>query len=634
MRTALALALLALPAPALGAGWSAAERQVVLASGIASHQLLDALETQEKVRAVIVFSVASGGGALGGAAFLTAPVRTEIETVGHRIVHSFAPDEFDLRWRYQSINALAGSISASGLLRLLDDTSVLGVDIDPGGSAQLAQAAPLVNLDALHALGYTGEGVTVAVLDSGLDTDHADLADDLVAQQCFCSSPDGPTGCCPNGSETQSGAGAAEDGNGHGTNVTGIITSRGTVAPLGGAPDAGIVAIRVLDNAGNFCCSSDITAGLDWIINNRPDVDLVNMSLGTNALFSGNCDNATTWIVPWATAINTLRSNGVLSFASSGNSGSGTSMSAPACIANTISVGAVWDSNVGSQTRLGCTDTTTQADQVTCFSNSNSTTDLFAPGAPTTSTGRFGGTSTYYGTSQASPLAAACAALLLDEDPSLAPGDLETALETSSTWVTDTTNGLSFPRLDYEEAATPPEGQPLWGSKLRIKNKLPEDGSKNKIVFMSKDASIAIPTPESPDDPRCGRGDGGSITVSSALSLQSYSQLLPCDNWTLTGTATSPKGYKYRDQELDEGACKLVLLKNGLLMKALCQGQGPTTELDYDLQEGQAQDPVSVVLTTGTTNTYCAEFGGEVKKDGSDGRSFAAREAGAPAGCP
>jgi hypothetical protein len=489
-----------------------------------------------------------------------------------------------------------------------------------------------VNLDALHTLGYTGKGVTVAVLDSGLDTDHADLSDDLVAQQCFCYASG--AGCCPNGSTTQSGAGAAEDGNGHGTNVTGIITSRGAVAPLGGAPDAQVVAIRVLDNAGIFCCTSDITAGLDWIINNRPDVNLVNMSLGTNALFTGNCDNTYSWTQALATAINTLRSNGVLSFASSGNDRSGASMSAPACIANTISVGAVYDANVGYQERFGCTDSTTQADQVTCFSNSNSTTDLFAPGAPTFSTGRFGGNSAYYGTSQASPLAAACAAVLLEKDLALSPDEVEAALESSSTLVTDTTNGLSFPRLDCEEAATPPEGQPLWGSKLLIKNKLPKDESKNKIVFMSKDPSIAIPTPESSDDPRCGRGDGGSITVSSALSLRSYSQLLPCDNWTLVGTATSPKGYKYRDMRLDEGACKLVLLKDGLLIKALCQGKGPTTDLDYDLQEGQAQAPVSVVLTTGTANTYCAEFGGEVKKDGSDGKSFAARGAGPPAGCP
>jgi subtilisin family serine protease len=633
MKTFLALALLALPAPALAAGWSAPERQAVLASGIVGHEVVDALESQEKVLVVISFSVAGTGGALGGAAFLTAPVRTEIEVVGDRIARSFAPGEFDLRWRYRSVNGLAGSISASGLLRLLEDPSVLRVDVDVPGSAQLAQAVPLVNLDALHALGYTGAGIIVAVLDSGLDTDHADLSDDLVAEQCFCSSSGN---CCPNGNATQSGAGAAEDDNGHGTNVTGIITPSATIAPLGGAPDAGIVGIKVLDSGGGFDSTADITAALDWIINNRPDVDLVNMSLGTFALYSGNCDSGTppSWLQALATAINTLRTNGVLSFASSGNDRSGTSMSAPACIANTISVGAVYDANVSSQTHFDCTDSTTQADQVTCFSNSNSTTDLFAPGAPTTSTGRFGGTSTYYGTSQASPLAAACAALLLDEDPSRTAGDLETALETSSTLVTDTTNGFSFPRLDCEEASTPPEGQPLWGSKLLIKNKLPEDESKNKIVFMSKDASIEIPTPESSDDPRCGRGDGGSITVSSALSLQSYSQSLPCDNWTLIGSATSPKGYKYRDQELDEGACKLVLLKDGLLMKALCQGKGPTTDLDYDLQEGQAQEPVSVVLTTGAANTYCAEFGGEVKKDGTDGRSFAAKEAGAPGGCP
>lgn len=89
---------------------------------------------------------------------------------------------------------------------------------------------------------------------------------------------------------------------------------------------------------------------------------------------------------------------------------------------------------------------------MTCFSNSNSTTDLFAPGAPITAPGVGGGLSTYYGTSQASPHAAACAALLRETDPSLSPAEIELAMEASSISVTDTTNGLSFPRLDCLEA--------------------------------------------------------------------------------------------------------------------------------------------------------------------------------------
>jgi subtilisin family serine protease len=63
-----------------------------------------------------------------------------------------------------------------------------------------------------------------------------------------------------------------------------------------------------------------------------------------------------------------------------------------------------------------------------------------------------GGTSTFFGTSQATPLAAACAAALLEADPSATPDDIEAALETSPTQLTDPKNGLAFPRLDCEAA--------------------------------------------------------------------------------------------------------------------------------------------------------------------------------------
>jgi subtilisin family serine protease len=327
---------------------------------------------------------------------------------------------------------------------------VESVVLDQPGSGNLLEAVPLARLDVVQAAGFTGTGVTVAVVDSGINRTHVDLADSLVGEACFCSgsSQGDGAGCCPNGQETQQGTGAAADDNGHGTNVTGIVTSNGSSAPKGGAPAAKIVAVKVLDAGNGFNFSSDVIAGLDWIISNRPDVKVVNASLGTFALFPGTCDsdpNST----PWKMAIDTLRANGVLFFASSGNQSSSTAMAIPACVANTVAVGAVWDANVGAQT-IFCSEASTAADKLTCFTNSDSALDLLAPGAPTTSTGLGSNTatSTYYGTSQASPLAAACAALLLQKDPSLTPARLETALKTSPKRITDTRNGLIFPRLD------------------------------------------------------------------------------------------------------------------------------------------------------------------------------------------
>lgn len=351
---------------------------------------------------------------------------------------------FKLMREFSNFSGFAGMADAEAVEALSRHPDVWRVDLDEGGSGNALQALPLAKLDLVKSSGLGGKGITVAVIDSGIDTNHPDLVDSLVAEQCFCTGG----GCCPNGQATQSGAGSAEDDHGHGTNVSGIISSNGVVAHEGGAPDVDIVAIKVLDSNNSFCCSSDIIAALDWIISDRADVNLINMSLGTNSRFQGNCDNATSWASDYAVAINTLRASGVAVIVSSGNDGSGVDMQAPACIANAISVGAVWDSNVGSKTQLGCTDATTSADQVTCFSNASTTTDLFAPGAPYTSSGRGGGTSTFYGTSQAAPTVTACAALLLEGIPGIQPPALEAALKSSQTLVTDATNGRSYPRLD------------------------------------------------------------------------------------------------------------------------------------------------------------------------------------------
>jgi subtilisin family serine protease len=374
-------------------------------------------------------------------------LREAVARAQERVLSRFGGGEFRVIWKYEAVPSLVGTISAAGLARLRGIPGVVRVDLDEPMHAELAQSVPLIGADQMRLLGHTGEGITIAVMDSGVDTDHPDLADDLDGQACFCTVIGG-NGCCPGGDSTQFGAGAAEDGDGHGTHVSGIITSGGTRSPRGVAPDARFVAVRVLDDDGSSCCITDLVAGLNWILNNRPDVDYVNMSLGTLALFSGNCDNATGWTLSLSSAINSLRNNGVLSFAASGNEASGTQMAAPACIANAISVGAVYDATIGGVGYAICSDPTTAADQVTCFSNSNAVTDLFAPGAAITSDYLGGLVATYYGTSQATPHAAGCAATLRQAQPTLTAAEMENLLEGTGVPVTDPKNGRSYPRID------------------------------------------------------------------------------------------------------------------------------------------------------------------------------------------
>jgi subtilisin family serine protease len=92
---------------------------------------------------------------------------------------------------------------------------VARVGFDEGGTGDLQHVVPHVDGDVSHANGVTGVGVRVAILDSGIDTNHPDLADDLIHQECFGDNG-GSSAYCPIGQARQSGPGAAEDDAGHG----------------------------------------------------------------------------------------------------------------------------------------------------------------------------------------------------------------------------------------------------------------------------------------------------------------------------------------------------------------------------------------------------------------------------------
>jgi subtilisin family serine protease len=372
--------------------------------------------------------------------------RAKIAAAQDRVLAAGAAG-FTLRRRFAGVSALAGEVDGKALARMRREPGVKRIDLELPAHADLAQSVPLIRADLVRNLGYRGQGMTVGVIDTGIDTDNVDLSDNIEAQACLCMA-DG--GCCPNGTSSQFGAGSAEDNNGHGTHVSGIITSKGIVAPIGVAPDANIVMIKVLDAQGSTCCMSDVVAALDYIHDHQPTVDSINISIGSSALYGGDCDNTDATNMSLADAIGALRVAGVPVFVSAGNSGSSSTMSSPACIAAAVSVAATYDANVGGVSFPGvpCTDATTAADKIACYSNSDASTNLFAPGGAITSTWNNGTAVTLYGTSMASPHAAACAVLLKQANPTLGAAAIETALEATGKKLTDPRNNLTIPRVD------------------------------------------------------------------------------------------------------------------------------------------------------------------------------------------
>jgi len=385
--------------------------------------------------------------------------RAAIHSREQRVLDALPDGDFRVKRRYQSVAGWAGWAGRAAIEALAGHPEVEALYLDGQVHAALNQGRALIGADAAHASGFTGAGVKVAVLDTGIDTDHPDLSDDLAAQQCFCDNHPSPNrGCCPNRRDTDS---SAEDDEGHGTSVAGIITSSGMAAPLGVAPDAEIVAVKVLDAQGSGAFS-DVDAALDWLLTERlvpsgpvAGTRVVNLSLGDgveyNNAAASPCSGSNT-----ANLIDALHAAGVAVFVASGNEGYDNGISFPACVVNAISVGGVYDASVGSISWCGnatctvtlCTDGPTAADEFVCHSNSDELLDLLAPDYATTTSALGGGTRTFGGTSAASPYAAAEAALLLQANPVFSAEDVRTQLTSHGPAVTNPDNGLAFPRAD------------------------------------------------------------------------------------------------------------------------------------------------------------------------------------------
>lgn len=258
---------------------------------------------------------------------------------------------------------------------------------------------------AREAFRLSGKGMTAAVLDTGLNASHVDFTGRTPFQRNF--TPD-------NNADPAN----AADGNGHGTNVAGIIAAGGD--HYGMAPEANIIALKVLTNTGGGDFSY-VDQALGWILDNLAEtkISAVCMSLGDGGNYTD--DSAFTRYqvhIAIQEKIRKLRKQKVAVVIAAGNDyyrhGSQQGMSFPGILRECVSVGAVYDADEGSFSYAsGAAAHSTRAGQITPFSqrlhpsaNSTTYTDIFAPGAPVTSAGIMGehGESTQHGTSQAAPV--------------------------------------------------------------------------------------------------------------------------------------------------------------------------------------------------------------------------------------
>lgn len=209
-----------------------------------------------------------------------------------------------------------------------------------------------------------GEGIKVAVIDTGCDLDHPDLKNNIL-DGINIIDPSKPP----------------QDDNGHGSHVAGTIAAENNECGIVGvAPKAKIIPVKVLDKNGGGTLQN-IIKGIEWSANNR--VDFITMSLGS-PMPSKDLENA----------INYASSKGCIIFCAAGNSGPESDIMYPAKYDHTISIGAI-DENLN---RTG-------------FTCSGETLDFLAPGHNIIGCVPDNGYAVMSGTSMSNPFAVGCAVL-------------------------------------------------------------------------------------------------------------------------------------------------------------------------------------------------------------------------------
>jgi hypothetical protein len=242
---------------------------------------------------------------------------------------------------------------------------------------------------------YDGSGVTVAVLDTGVDSNHQELSDSIAGGKSFVSYTT-----------------SYYDDHGHGTHVSGIITANGVVTNAKGvAPGASVWMAKVCDASGS-CYTSDIATAIDYVVKG-PDgtpntgdepAKIISISLGGGGTRAANCDSDYL-----ASKVNWAVSNGVTVVVAAGNTGG--IVSSPACASGAISVGAVDKNDVRPS-----------------WSGSGSALKIVAPGVSIYSSLPDNTYASWSGTSMATPHVSAVVALMKQKNSNLIDSQIKSIL--------------------------------------------------------------------------------------------------------------------------------------------------------------------------------------------------------------
>jgi serine protease AprX len=268
-------------------------------------------------------------------------------------------------------------------------------DNGDNGIERTEWAFEITQITDMNKQGYKGEGVTVGIVDTGIDLSHPDLDHiNLTGWMDIVNDRSEPY-----------------DDQGHGTHIAGIIAAKGEIS--GAAPEVKLVVVKAISSGGSGS-DSDVAEGIDYCVENGADV--ICLSLGGMARLLNIGDST-------AAACEDAIDQGVYVVAAAGNDGedeNDADVSSPAVVEGVIAVGAVnEDESLASFSSMGDNDGEIPGYQIwdlTETDDPNKKPEVVAPGVDIISTHLEEGYALASGTSQATAFVAGSMALLLEAD--------------------------------------------------------------------------------------------------------------------------------------------------------------------------------------------------------------------------
>ena len=274
----------------------------------------------------------------------------------------------------------------------------------------IPQSVDRVDGESLNNINSNFVDADIAILDTGIDLDHADL--NVFHERSFIP-----------------GTINADDDHGHGTHLAGVAAAKdNSFGVVGIAPGARLWAIKVLESSGTGEIST-LIKGLDYINQKPNQVDVAVLSLGCE------CESGALDI-----AIHNSIKAGITIVVAAGNEGKDARTFTPANNPEVITVSAIADTD-GKCGGKGLASPYGADDMLASFSNYGDVVDISAPGVDIYSTFKSNSYTKLTGTSMAAPHVAGAAALYKSSHPEASPQDVKNYLITSGTHLSDLCNG-------------------------------------------------------------------------------------------------------------------------------------------------------------------------------------------------